>query len=148
MPDSLSPPGSETADLLEGRDALRRHAWPAAYDLLDRADQEGALDCAISIQRALAEHRRSSGFALSVRIGLHTAQASRRGSDYRGVGVHTAARVADLAGAGEILATTETSAEAGLAASGSREAAVKGVTTPVTVSLVDWSAARGSKAAR
>ena len=100
-----------------------------------------AVDCAISIQRALVEHRRSSGFALSVRIGIHTAEASRRGSDYSGVGVHTAARVADLAGAGEILATAETLAEAGRVASGSREAAVKGVTSPITVALVDWTAA-------
>ena len=61
-----------------------------------------ALDCAAAIQRALEEHRRSSGFAPPVRMGLHTAEAVQRGSDYSGVGVHVAARVADLAGAGEI----------------------------------------------
>jgi len=58
-----------------------------------------AVDGAASIQRALAEHRRTSGFALAVRIGLHSAEASHRGSTYSGSGVHTAARVADLAGA-------------------------------------------------
>ena len=40
------------------------------------------------------------GFALSVRIGLHTAEANRRGSDYSGTAVHVAARVAALAGGG------------------------------------------------
>ena len=72
-----------------------------------------AIDCAIAIQRALVEHRASTGFALSVRIGLHTAEANRRGDDYSGKGVHVAARVAALAEGGEILATAETLAEAG-----------------------------------
>jgi class 3 adenylate cyclase len=189
MPDPSSPSGSETADALgAGREARGRHAWAAAYDLFDRADQAGllsgadleafaeaaffvargdrqnelqerafkayqaagdgffaafetarqAIDCATAIQHALAEHRRSSGFALSVRIGLHTAHASRRGDDYSGVGVHTAARVADLAEAGEILATTETFAEAGLTASDPRQVSVKGVTTPVTIAALAW----------
>ena len=61
-----------------------------------------------SIQRALRDHRASTGFALSVRIGLHTAEANRRGDDYSGKGVHVAARVAALAEGGEILATAET----------------------------------------
>ena len=65
------------------------------------------VDCAISIQRALRDHRTTIGFAPPVRIGLHTAEANRRGSDYSGKGVHVAARVAALAGGGEILATAE-----------------------------------------
>jgi len=98
-----------------------------------------AVECAIAIQRALADHRRSSGFALSVRIGLHAAAASRRGPDYSGIGVHTAARVADLAGAGQILATAETLAQADVTAGESREVTVKGVSQPLTVALVAWS---------
>ena len=98
-----------------------------------------AIDCAIAIQTALAEHRRTSGFALSVRIGLHTAEANRRGEDYSGMGVHLAARVAALAGGGEILASEATLAEAGdVATTASREAVVKGVTTPVSVASVTW----------
>jgi class 3 adenylate cyclase len=97
------------------------------------------VECAIAIQRALAEHRRSTGFASSVRIGLHAAEANRRGEDYRGMGVHVAARVAALAGAGEIVATAETLAEAGdVATSSPREASLKGVTAPVTVASVSW----------
>ena len=45
-----------------------------------------------------ARPSQSTGFALSVRIGLHTAEANRRGADYSGKGVHVAARVAALAG--------------------------------------------------
>jgi class 3 adenylate cyclase len=98
-----------------------------------------AIACAQSIQQALAGHRQGSGFALSVRIGLHTAEASRRGGDYSGIGVHTAARVTALAVDGEILVTAETLADAGdVAAAGTREEALKGVTAPVRVAAVPW----------
>ena len=60
-----------------------------------------------SIQRTLVEHRAASGFALPVRIGLHSAEASRQGDDYSGIGVHVAARVGALAKGGEILATAD-----------------------------------------
>ena len=97
------------------------------------------VDCAISIQRALVEHRASTGFALSVRIGLHTAEANRRGTDYSGKGVHVAARVSALAQGGEILATAETLAEAGdVPASDARMAPVKGVTAPVSLAAIAW----------
>jgi class 3 adenylate cyclase len=97
------------------------------------------VDCAISIQRALLDHRAATGFALSVRIGLHTAEANRRGSDYSGTAVHVAARVAALAGGGEILATAETLAEAGdVSTSEARDAPVKGVTAPVSLAKVAW----------
>jgi class 3 adenylate cyclase len=97
------------------------------------------VDCAIAIQRALAEHRANAGFALSVRIGLHTAEASQRGADYSGKGVHVAARVSALAVGGEILASAETLAEAGdVSASAVRTESVKGVTEPVSVAAIAW----------
>ena len=97
------------------------------------------IECAQAIQRALVDHRRTSGFALSVRIGLHTAEANRRGADYSGVGVHLAARVAALAGGGEILATEATLAEAGDVEAGERRSAtVKGVSAPVDIASVTW----------
>jgi class 3 adenylate cyclase len=97
------------------------------------------LDCALSIQRTLAEYRRSSGTALSVRVGLHTAEANRRGDDYSGMGVHIAARVAALAAGEEILASSETLAEAGeVATAEPREATVKGVSAPIRVASVTW----------
>ncbi|MGH8925264.1 MAG: adenylate/guanylate cyclase domain-containing protein [Acidimicrobiia bacterium] len=98
-----------------------------------------AVDSAIAIQRALAEHRQMSGFALSVRIGLHTAGATRHQDNYSGQGVHIDARVAALAGGGEIGATTETQRAVGdVRIDGEREAFLKGVDVPVAVVSVAW----------
>ncbi|MGH2406660.1 MAG: adenylate/guanylate cyclase domain-containing protein [Candidatus Limnocylindrales bacterium] len=97
------------------------------------------VDTAVSIQRALAEHGASTGFALSVRIGLHTTEANLRGDDYSGKGVHVAARVGALAGGGEILATAETLSEAGdVATADERAESVKGVSAPVSLAAVIW----------
>jgi class 3 adenylate cyclase len=99
-----------------------------------------AVDTAVSIQRALQDHRASTGFALSVRIGLHSAEANRRGTDYSGMGVHIAARVGALAVAGEILATQETLAEAGdVRTTGARTSPIKGVSAPVNLASITWS---------
>lgn len=99
-----------------------------------------AVDTAISIQRALHEHRATTGFALSVRIGLHSAEANRRGTDYSGMGVHVAARVGALAVGGEILATHETTAEVGdVHATGERTIPIKGVSAPVNLASITWS---------
>jgi class 3 adenylate cyclase len=71
-------------------------------------DATRAAECAVAIQRALAEHRRAHGFAPQVRIGLHSAEATQRGADYFGKGIHETARIASLGGGGEILASAET----------------------------------------
>ena len=104
-------------------------------------DDEGrAIDCAIAIQRKLAEHRRSAGFAPNVRIGIHTTDASKRGLDYAGLGVHEAARIGGLAGAGEIMASSETlSARAReLALGDAKTVQLKGIPEPVEVRAVNW----------
>ena len=99
-----------------------------------------AIECAVAIQRALADHRRTSGFAPTVRIGVHTARATPRGSDYTGVGVHVAARIAALADGGQVLASEETANEATTSCPiGDRRAVtLKGVTTPIRVVTVSW----------
>ena len=71
-------------------------------------DAERGVRCAVQIQRRLAEHRRTHGFAPQVRMGLHATTATRDESGYTGLGVHTASRIGSLAGAGEILASAET----------------------------------------
>jgi class 3 adenylate cyclase len=99
-----------------------------------------ATDTAIAIQQALRDHRASTGFALAVRIGLHAAEATRRGDDYSGMAIHVAARIGALAGGGEILASADTLAEAGdLPASASRSVPVRGASAPVTVASITWS---------
>jgi class 3 adenylate cyclase len=106
----------------------------AAFD-----SARSGVDCATSIQRALFDQQNSTGFAPPVRVGLHTADANRRGTDYSGKGVHVAARVAELAKGGEILATAETLAEAGeVSTSAARSVPVKGVTAPVSVVSIAW----------
>lgn len=103
-------------------------------------DPRSALDCAIALQRTLSEHRREHGFAPRVRIGVHAAEATRRGGDFFGQGVHVAARVAAAGGAGQILATAGTVAGAGegYAVSESRSVALKGLAEPVDVVDVSW----------
>jgi class 3 adenylate cyclase len=103
-------------------------------------DAGAALDCAIAIQRRLAEHRRRHGFAPQVRIGVHAAEATAVADDYAGLGVHEAARVGALAAGGEILATTSTVAAAAthVAAGDERKVSLKGLPHPVTVVSIGW----------
>jgi class 3 adenylate cyclase len=104
------------------------------------ADPERAIACAIAIQRRLAEHRRAHGFAPSVRIGIHRTEATQRGLDYAGVGVHEAARVGALAAEGEILVTRATF-DAGASAYQTgepRTVELKGIDEPVDVLPVIW----------
>jgi len=104
------------------------------------ADAGAALDCAIAIQRRLADHRRRNGFAPQVRIGVHSAPATAIADDYAGLGVHEAARVGTLAGGGEILATTSTvtAAAAPVASGEEREVSLKGLAHPIRVVSIQW----------
>jgi class 3 adenylate cyclase len=98
---------------------------------------DAALACAVAIQRELAEHRRAHGFAPQVRIGVHTADATKVGSNFSGKGVHEAARIAALAEGGEILASRHTMTPR-FAASEPREVTLKGIAEPVEVVSVQW----------
>ena len=104
------------------------------------ADASAAAECAVAIQRTLSDHRRDHGFSPQVRIGLHAAEATRRGRDYGGKGVHQAARIASLAEGGEILVSQETLAAAPLrfALSEPREVSLKGISEPVPVVTIEW----------
>jgi class 3 adenylate cyclase len=105
-------------------------------------DPRASAACAAAIQRSLADHRREHGFAPQVRIGLHAAEATERGGDYGGRGVHQAARVGALAEGGEILASAETAEAAALTTSEAREVHLKGIAEPVRVVSLDWRSAR------
>ena len=104
------------------------------------ADARSALASAVAVQRALAEHRRAHGFAPLVRIGVHVAEATRRGRDYSGGEVHRAARIAAAAAGDEILASVEAIAESGGSFSSTepREVVAKGIPEPVRVVGVTW----------
>jgi class 3 adenylate cyclase len=96
--------------------------------------------CAIDIQRVLERHRVDHGFAPRVRIGLHQAEATREGTDYQGRGVHEAARIAALAGGGEILASCIVAEGLdNVDVSRPRPANLKGLSEPVDVVSIGWS---------
>ena len=102
------------------------------------AQPERAIECALQIQRTLADHRRTHGFAPQVRIGVHQAAASRVGLDYHGKGVHEAARIAGEAKGGEVLASWHTAQPCNFALSEPREVSLKGIAQPVQVVSVSW----------
>jgi class 3 adenylate cyclase len=98
-----------------------------------------AVECAVGIQRKLAAHRKEHGFAPHVRIGLHSVEATRKGEDYGGKGVHEAARIGALATADEILASADVirAARARFPVSEPRSVDLKGVSESVIVSSID-----------
>lgn len=105
------------------------------------AGVDQAIQAAVDIQKRLADQRRAQGFAVSVRIGLHGAQANRVGLDYTGSGVNQAARIGAAADGGEILVSASTLATAGLPfrERARRTAKLKGLSEPVEVVSIDWS---------
>ena len=92
---------------------------------------------AIAIQRRLAEHRVTQGFAPQIRIGLHATDATRVGGDFHGRGVHEAARIAALGGGGDIVASLTTVGES-RRTSDRRSATLKGLSGPIDVVNVEW----------
>jgi class 3 adenylate cyclase len=99
-----------------------------------------AVEAAVAVQRSLAEHRRSHGFAPQVRIGLHEAEAATRAIDFAGRGVHEAARIGSLAAGGQILASVNTvrNAATRFPMSEPRTVSLKGVSQPVDVVTIEW----------
>ncbi len=128
------------------RDLLRSHG---GAEVKQRGGGDGffavftvpidAIDCAVAIQRRFAEQRNADGFAPEIRIGVHEADALLSGNDYAGLGVHEAARIAALAGAGEILVSTTTADAAGAATHApAREVSLKGLTDPLAIQPIAW----------
>ena len=61
-----------------------------------------------AVRAAASMDQAVTGLGLRVRIGIHTGEVEIVGGQARGVAVHTAARVAALAGAGEVLVSGTT----------------------------------------
>jgi class 3 adenylate cyclase len=118
---------------------VANHTGDGFFAAFERAAD--AIDCAVEIQRRLARHRQEHGFAPSIRIGLHTAEATSRGRDYGGRGVHVAARVGSAASGDEILASSQTLDAAGavrFAVSEPRPLTLKGVREPIEARSLEW----------
>jgi class 3 adenylate cyclase len=112
------------------------HAGDGFFVSFEQPDR--AIECAVQIQRTLADHRRNHGFAPQVRIGLHQTAATRAGAAFRGKGVHEAARIAAEAHGGEVLASWHTAQPCKFALSEPREVTLKGITEPVQVVSISW----------
>ncbi|HEV2035359.1 MAG TPA: adenylate/guanylate cyclase domain-containing protein [Candidatus Dormibacteraeota bacterium] len=100
-------------------------------------DPTAALDCAVQIQRRLADHRRQHGFAPRLRMGIHATSASHSSGRYRGRGVHEASRIASLAGPDEIIAS-RASVPPEFSVTDPKTVTVKGISRPLEVVTVDW----------
>jgi class 3 adenylate cyclase len=59
-----------------------------------------AVRCATALVEATREH------SIEIRCGVHTGECERRGEDIGGIAVHIAARILNLAQAGEVLASS------------------------------------------
>ena len=93
-----------------------------------------------SLVAALADHRATAGFAPQVRIGLRVAEATRRGRDYSGKGIHEAARIAALGNGGEILASRVTldGVSRAFTISQPRTVTLKGIAEPMEIVALVW----------
>jgi len=153
---SSSPPiveaiGDEAwEDLIQWQDKTLRSlfAWHGGQEIDHAGDgffvafesASAAIDCAVAIQRALADHRKTHGFSPQLRIGLHATEAARSGGGFRGKGVHQAARIASMAEGGEIL-VSRTALETEISRYPTSEAKMmnlKGISEPIEVSTIDW----------
>jgi class 3 adenylate cyclase len=103
-------------------------------------DTTRAIEAMVALQRRLAAHREREGFALSVRIGIHAAEASRSGADYIGTGVSLAARIGAAATASEILVSRGTveTASRSFPVIAERTLELKGIATPTDVVSIGW----------
>jgi class 3 adenylate cyclase len=112
------------------------HAGDGFFVSFEQPDR--AIECAVQVQRTLADHRRNHGFAPQVRVGLHQTAAARVGPAYRGKGVHEAARIAAEAQGGEVLASWHTAQPCKFAMSEPRAVNLKGIAEPVQVVSISW----------
>ncbi len=102
-------------------------------------DTADAMRCAVEVQRTLAEHRRSAGFAPPVRIGVHSGDVTPDGPAYAGSAVHVAARIAAAAGGGQILASEASAREASITPGSPAELReLKGLADPVSIVVIPW----------
>jgi class 3 adenylate cyclase len=122
------------ARLLEARPGARIPSISGRW----RSD---ALECAVEIQRTLADHRVRHGFSPPVRTGVHACEALHSGSTYRSRGIHVGARIAARAGPGQILVSRASlsDADSGFALAHAEDARLKGVAEPIALVTVRWS---------
>jgi class 3 adenylate cyclase len=100
------------------------------------------IECAVDIQRALAQRNESAEQPIRVRMGLHTGEVIKEGEDFFGRHVNLAARVAGQAAGGEILVSSLlkdlTESGGDIVFGNGREVVLKGLSDPQRVFAVAW----------
>ena len=106
---------AKARDLLRAHERVVRDALQAQGALDIKALGDGfmasfssatrALECAIAMQRAFAEHNQTADEPIRVRIGLNAGEPIAEAKDLFGTAVNLAARIAATAQGGEILAS-------------------------------------------
>ncbi|MBK9178818.1 MAG: adenylate/guanylate cyclase domain-containing protein [Acidimicrobiales bacterium] len=107
--------------LLDRQDDLVRRALPQSGRVMKELgdglllwfdDPTAAVETCLALQLRFEEES-ADGVPLWVRIGMHWGRPRRRGDDIIGRDVNLAARIADLAGPGEVLCSEATVVAAG-----------------------------------
>jgi class 3 adenylate cyclase len=112
------------------------HAGDGFFVVFDAAEE--AIDCAVSIQRRLSNHRRLHGYAPQVKIGIHVGEVQASDSALRGAAVHRAARLCAAARADTIVVSREALAASGRPLTGLQDYELKGIKEPVAAAEVSW----------
>ena len=128
------------------RDALKAHSGSEIKHTGDGimasfASASRALECAIAMQRALAEHNESADEPIRVRIGMNAGEPIAEEEDLFGTAVILAARIAAKAAGGEVLAANvvrELAAGKGFLFADQGETALRGFEDPVRLFEVRW----------
>lgn len=130
------------------RDAVAKHGGREVKGLGDGlmvvfARPGAALDCAVSMQRNVAE----DGDGLGLRVGVHAGPLLREDNDFHGTTVIVAARLCDRAQSGQIVISDHARAAAEDEGVGSHRTellgalALKGIADPVTAHELHWAPA-------
>jgi class 3 adenylate cyclase len=128
------------------RDALKAHTGSEIKHTGDGimasfSSATRALECAIAMQRAFAEHSESAEEPIRVRIGLNAGEPVAEEKDLFGTAVQLAARICAHADPGEILApivVRELAAGKGFLFSDLGAVALRGFEDPVQLYEVRW----------
>ncbi len=110
--------GDKFAILNAGQDQLLRQAWEANHGTVVTTQGDSffvafsramdAVNAAVQAQQALARQAWPEGVSVRVRMGLHTGEPQISLSDYVGMDVHRAARIAAVAHGGQVLISQTT----------------------------------------
>ena len=128
------------------REALRAHGGAEVKTMGDGfmasfSSATGALECAIAMQTAFAEHNESAEEPIRMRIGLNAGEPIAEEKDLFGTAVNMAARIAARAEGGEILASDvvrQLVAGKGFLFADRGETVLRGFEDPVRLYEVRW----------